>query len=121
MASIISSLPFGHLFTPFVNGNISGTTICTEILPFTTGVKRCPNGKELMIDATILMTYIGGGPYILRKAGKQVSLGRGSYMAAIEILSKKFGFKTALTPTKSVVGYMGNVRNSFKLNFIVIV
>ena len=95
--------------------------VVPEMFPLTNGVKRCPNGKELMIDATILMTYIGGGPYILRKAGKQVSLGRGSYMAAIEILSKKFGFKTALTPTKSVVGYMGNVRNSFKLNFIVIV
>ena len=59
--------------------------------------KRCPNGKELMIDVTIPVTYLGGNPYILRKPGQPVSLGRGSYMAAIEILSSKFGFKTVLT------------------------
>ena len=79
--------------------------------PFKTSAKRCPNGKELMSDATIPMTYFGGGPYILRKPGKKVSLGRGSYMAAIQILGTKFGFKSALTPARSVVDYMGNVSN----------
>ena len=83
------------------------------MFPLTASVKRCPNGKELMDDATILMTFIGGGPYILRKPGKQVSLGRGSYMATIEILNTKFGFNTVLTPARSVVAYMGNVRSSF--------
>ena len=101
--------------------SVSDHLFVSDMDPLKYGVKRCPNGKELINDVTIPITYFGGGPYVLRKPGKQVSLGRGSYMAAIEILSKKFGFKTALTPAKSVVGYMGNVRNSFKLNFIVIV
>ena len=70
---------------------------------------RCPNGKELMKDATIPMMYVGGGPYIIRKSGKKVSLGDGSYMATIQILGTKFGFKTTLTPAKSVSEYMGNV------------
>ena len=78
-------------------------------IPLNTNIKRCPNGKELMIDAIIPITYAGGGPYIHRKPGKQVSLGHGSYMAALEILSTRFGFKTTLTAARSVVGYMGNV------------
>ena len=62
-----------------------------------------------MIDANFPIIYFGGGPYVLRKPGKQVSLGHGSYMAAIEILGKKFGFNVTLRPARSVVGYMGNV------------
>ena len=80
-------------------------------------VIRCPNGKEQMVDATLPMTYIGGGPYIVRKAGK-VSLGHGSYMAAIEILSTQFGFKPVLTPARSVFDYIGNVRSSFKFKIM---
>ena len=94
--------------------------VVPEMFPLTNGVKRCPNGKELMIDATILMTYIGGGPHILRKAGKQVTLGRGSYMAVIEILGEKFGFNTALTPARSVAAYIGNVRSSLQSTFLVV-
>ena len=77
--------------------------------PLKSSVKRCPDGKELMIDAIVPTVYFGGGPYVIRKPGKQVSLGHGSYMAAIEILSKKFGFNVTLRPARSVVGYMGNV------------
>ena len=77
--------------------------------PLNSGFKRCPDGKDLMLDANVPIVYFGGGPYVLRKPGKQVSLGHGSYMAAIEILSKKFGFNVTLRPARSVVGYMGNV------------
>ena len=93
--------------------SISLHIVVAEMFPLTASVRRCPNGIELMDDATILMTFIGGGPYILRKPGKQVSLGRGSYMATIEILGTKFGFNTVLTPARSVVAYMGNVRSSY--------
>ena len=80
-------------------------------------VKRCPDGKELMMDANFPIIYFGGGPYVLRKPGKQVSLGHGSYMAAIEILSKKFGFNVTLRPARSVFDYMGNVSTRPKSNF----
>ena len=73
----------------------------------------CPNGKEQMVGATLPVMYIGGGPYIVRKAGK-VRLGQGSYMAAIEILSTKFGFKPTLNPARSVFAYIGNVSSSFE-------
>ena len=91
---------------------VSAHKVSSSLRPLAADVKRCPNGQELMIDATILMSYIGGGPHILRKPGKQVSLGRGSYMAVIEILGKKFGFETTLTAARSVVAYIGNVRSS---------
>ena len=77
--------------------------------PLKTGAKRCPNGNDLMVDVTIPMTYLGGAPYIVRKPGRKVGLGHGAYMTAIEILGKKFGFKTALAPATSVIDYMGNV------------
>ena len=85
-----------------------------DMHPLTKGLMRCPTGTELMNDATILVAYFGGGPYILRRPGKPVTLGRGSYMAILEVLSKKFGFNTVLTPARSVISYLGNVRSSFQ-------
>ena len=85
-----------------------------DVLPLTNGVKRCPTGTELMNGATILTAYFGGGPYILRRPGKPVTLGRGSYMAILEVIGKKYGFKTVLTPARSVVSYIGNVRSTFQ-------
>ena len=99
------------LFCP----SISQQTVEPQIVT-AADVRRCPNGKELMINATIPVTYIGGGPYIVRKGGK-VGLGHGSYMAAIEILSMKFGFKPKLTQARSVLAYIGNVRSYFQLIF----
>lgn len=73
-------------------------------------ISRCPNGKEQMINATIPIKYIGGGAYIIRQPRKQVSLGRGSYMAALEVLKSKFEFNVDLMPAKSVSMYIRNVR-----------
>ena len=81
-----------------------------KTIPLSKNVIRCPNGKELMMDAIIPIAYFGGGPYVHRKPGKQVRLGHGSYMAVLEILGSKFGFKARLRPARSVVDYIGNVR-----------
>ena len=96
---------YNHIICPSLSEHFA----LQVIDPLNSRVKRCPNGRELMIDANFPIIYFGGGPYVLRKPGKQVSLGHGSYMAAIEILGKKFGFNVTLRPARSVVGYMGNV------------
>ena len=79
------------------------------MIPITTSIKRCPNGKDLINGMTIPIKYIGGGAYILRKPKKQPTLGQGSYMATLEILGEKLGFSADLIPAKSVAMYMRNV------------
>ena len=90
----------------------------SETLNLKTDNTRCPIGKELLVGATMPMKYIGGGPFVTRKPGKQPSLGRGSYMAALEVLSQKFGFNTHLMPAKNVAMYIGNVMEYFLLVFL---
>ena len=57
-----------------------------------------------MQGAHIPIAYVGGGPYIVR--GKQV---RGSYAFAIDLLSRKLGFKYALMPEKGFKRVIANV------------
>ena len=100
-----------HIFCPRILQQKS----VSETLHLKTDITRCPNGKELVVGATMPMKFIGGGPFVTRKPGKQPSLGRGSYMAALEVLSQKFGFNTYLMPAKNVAMYIGNVRRYFLL------
>ena len=81
-----------------------------RLFRLTNSISRCPHGEELTAGFVIPISFIGGGAYILRKPGIQPGLGEGSYMATLEILCKKFGFKAELKPAKSVAQYMGNVR-----------
>ena len=59
---------------------------------------RCPNGKELMQDAVIPMTFAGGGPYIVRKDKELVG---GCLAAIIDLLGNKFGFLSTRKPAKN--------------------
>ena len=101
-----------HIFCPRILQHQIGVS---EMLHLKTAITRCPNGKELLVGATMPIKYIGGGPFVTRKPGKQPSLGRGSYMAALEVLSQKYGFRTYLMPAKNVAMYIGNVRRCFLL------
>ena len=65
---------------------------------------RCQRGIEVLQGAHIPIAYIGGGPYIVR--GKQV---RGSFPFAIDLLSRKMGFKYALMPEKGIRRVIANV------------
>ena len=65
---------------------------------------RCPRGIEALQGAHIPIAYIGGGPYIVR--GKQV---RGSFPFAIDLLSRKMGFKYTLMPEKGIKRVIANV------------
>ena len=67
-------------------------------------IMRCSRGIEALQGAHIPIAYIGGGPYIVR--GKQV---RGSFPFAIDLLSRKMGFKYTLMPEKGIKRVIANV------------
>ena len=60
---------------------------------------RCPNGKELMMGAEISLTFAGGGPFLVRKAGKLVG---GALFDIINTLGTKYDFMPKQTPAKGV-------------------
>ena len=77
-------------------------------------IRKCPNGEELMMDAKISFHTVGGVPYIVHDQEGKIHLGQGRDMAALELLSRKFGFQAIPKPApKNVVMFLGNVSTIF--------
>lgn len=75
---------------------------------------RCPNGINLMKDAEIPMSFVGGGPYIVRQNGKLIG---GCLAYIIDTLSIQFGFKPILTPEK---GFSKLIASVSLVNFSIV-
>ena len=84
--------------------SISRDKAMFKTFPVRAHTNRCPDGKELMKGAEILMAFAGGGPYIVR--GKRI---KGCLAFALDVMSEKFGFKPVLKPAKGFNILIANV------------